>query len=80
MVLRYLLLIVTVICFIALTYGMWQNPRDVPWFIWGIWISLVLNFIYLITNGPDRGRLAGLIGLWIDAKESELRSRIKRGA
>ena len=81
-VLRYLLLIVTAICFVALTYELWKDHRNVPWYVIGIWISLVLNFVYLVMNAHKSStwRLFGLMGLWFDAKENELRARAKRGS
>jgi hypothetical protein len=48
------------------------------WFGWGLLICLSLNFIYLLLNDIDRKsnwRIFRLIGLWFDAKESELRQR-----
>ncbi|WP_396604873.1 hypothetical protein ACFLEY_22405 [Bradyrhizobium sp. YCK136] len=50
--LRYFLLTVTAICFVVLTYTMGdelvkKRHPDIPWFVWGIWISLALNFFYL---------------------------------
>jgi len=79
-VLRYLLLIVTAICFVALTYELWKDHHNIPWFVFGIWVSLILNFVYVATNEQKRPtwRLFGLTGLWLDAKESELRARVKR--
>jgi hypothetical protein len=76
-ILRYFLLIVTAICFVVLNYELWKDHSDVPWFVYGIWASLILNFIYLAVSAPKskRGRLSRLIGLWFDAKESELRAR-----
>jgi hypothetical protein len=83
--LRYLLIAVTAICLIVLTYTMGdelvkKRHPDIPWFVWGIWISLALNFFYLASNNskPSSGRISRLIGLWLDAKENELRSRAKR--
>jgi hypothetical protein len=78
--LRYFLLIVTAICFVDLNYELWKDHRNVPWFVYGIWASLILNFIYLAVGAPNGagGRLSRLIGLWFDAKESELSARAKR--
>jgi hypothetical protein len=79
-ILRYFLLIVTAICFADLNYELWKDHRGVPWFVYGIWVSLVLNFVYLAMATPEgpTWRLFRLIGLWFDAKESELRARAKR--
>jgi hypothetical protein len=43
---RYYLLAVTAISFAALTHTIWTS-RDAPWFAWGLWASLVLNFVFL---------------------------------
>jgi hypothetical protein len=53
-VLRYLLLIVTAICFATLTYELWKDHRNAPWFAYCIWISLVLNFAYLTASVPNQ--------------------------
>jgi hypothetical protein len=82
--LRYILLIATAISFAVLSWQMGQQYTkwhpDVPWFVWLFWIGLALNFFYLVSNGskPSSGRISRLIGLWLDAKENELRSRAKR--
>ena len=59
-----------------------KHQPDVPWFIFGIWFGLVLNFFYLYVNPPTATksdwRLFRLIGLWLDAKESELKARADR--
>ena len=47
--LRYLLLIVTAICFVTLSYEVWNALGEgiFPWGAYGLWVSLILNFIYL---------------------------------
>jgi hypothetical protein len=56
-VLRYLLLIVTAICFGYLTYELWKPPfRPIPWYVYGIWVSLIL--IYVVLSGRTK-RSAG---------------------
>jgi hypothetical protein len=64
-VLRYLLLIVTAICFAILTYELWKDHRNALWLAYCIWISLVLNFAYLAASVPKgpTWRLFGLIKL-----------------
>jgi hypothetical protein len=50
------------------------------------WVGLVvplgfaLNIFYLLRSAPHKasGRISRLIGLWMDAKEAELRRRSKR--
>jgi hypothetical protein len=47
-VLRYLLLIVTAICFGYLTYEVWKPPfHPTPWYVYGMWVSLGLMFVAL---------------------------------
>ncbi len=53
------------------------------WLSWGMLAFLGLNFLYLITHDQFRigfpsNRISRLIGLWFDAKESELRKRANR--
>ena len=83
--LRYFLIIVTAVFFMFLTYAMGdelltRRPPGIPWFVYGIWISLALNLFYLVLNSSEHslGRISKIIGLWLDAKENELRSRAKR--
>ena len=55
--LRYLLLIVTAVCFGYLTYELWTPPfRPTPWYLYGIWVSLIL--IYVVLSGRTK-RSAG---------------------
>ena len=49
------------------------------WFALAMLTLLALNFIYiLLVNQPTNWRIFRLIGLWFDAKESELRRRADR--
>lgn len=43
-------------------------------------LGFALNIFYLLRSGPRKasGRIGRLIGLWMDAKEAELRRRSKR--
>jgi hypothetical protein len=43
-------------------------------------LCLALNIFYLLRSAPQKasGRIGRLIGLWMDAKEAELRRRSKR--
>jgi hypothetical protein len=52
-------------------------PRaDEALVVYGLGSFLVLNFIYLLLgNRLAKGRIARLINLWFDAKETELRKR-----
>ena len=54
------------------TYEHGQPNRQ----LYGLLIFLALNFVYLLlADQPSSGRIFRLIGLWFDAKESELRQR-----
>jgi uncharacterized membrane protein len=49
-----------------------------PWLLVGYLACFALNFIYLLlAPQKSNSRLVRLIGLWLDAKESELRQRAK---
>jgi hypothetical protein len=48
------------------------------WFALGMLTLLALNFIYVLRGNGSGGRIFRLIGLWFDAKESELRQRADR--
>jgi hypothetical protein len=49
------------------------------WAFCGMLLTLGLNVIYLLRSGRlAKGRILQLIGLWMDAKESELRRRVSR--
>jgi len=43
--LRYLLLIVTAICFVTLSYEVWNALGEgiFPWGAYGLWVSLILH-------------------------------------
>ena len=57
-VLRYLLLTITAICFVTLSYEIWNAFGEAifPWGAYGLWASLILNFIYLIWSAPKQSR------------------------
>jgi hypothetical protein len=66
---------------------MGPTPQDPQlWLAYGILICVALNFMYLLMPArpyllmpaPLKGRIFRLIGLWLDAKESELRHRINQ--
>jgi len=50
--------------------------------IFSIAIALALNFLYLLIVPPlesnKKSRIATLVRLWLDAKEQELRDRVKK--
>jgi hypothetical protein len=79
--LRIILLVATAGFFASLAYDVaTKGGRDDPtWLAYGIFAFLALNFIYLLLgNRTSNWRIFRLIGLWFDAKESELRQRADR--
>jgi hypothetical protein len=79
--LRIILLIVTAGFFALAVYSVATKggSHDPTWLAYGVFTFLALNFIYLLLgNRPSNWRISRLIGLWIDAKESELRQRADR--
>lgn len=57
--------------------GEWRHSSEY-WFVMGLVTCSGLNFIYLLLNPQNSNwRIFRLIGLWFDAKESELRQRAK---
>ena len=70
--LRYFLIISSAIWFAFLSYTMGKEytktvddlhpfPPNVPWFVWLFWISLALNFFYLVfsnSSKPSSGRIS----------------------
>ncbi len=59
-----------------------KDRFNVPWFVFGWLFACVLNAWYLALNGasaskPQKSRILGLLTLWLDAKESELKARIQ---
>lgn len=79
--LRYLLVVVSAGTAGFLIY-VTVTDRHVPWFVYGWAAACVLNFVYLLLNHRPAGtfRLFRLWGLWLDAKEGELRARIGRNS
>lgn len=78
---RYVLLIGAAAGIVGLLY-LWRinpPPRDERWIVFGIFVFLALNLYYLwVTPATgSEGRLGRLFRLWLDAKETELRSRAK---
>ena len=76
--LRIVLLVGNAVLFAWLGYIVATDPEPAtdPQFVLacGVLILLALNFFYvLLANRPLNWRVFGLIGLWFDAKVSELR-------
>jgi hypothetical protein len=81
--LRIILLIANAALFALLIYFVVIEHYHYQWQQWlvacGLMIFLVLNFVcLLLANRPSNLRIFRLIGLWFDAKESELRQRADR--
>ena len=77
MLLRIILLIsnASLLAFFA---KMLSNRFFTPnWRTYALLIFLVFNFVYLLLGSTWHIRVFRLIGLWFDAKESELRKRAK---
>jgi hypothetical protein len=76
-ILRIVLLIGNTLLFVVLASDIAGASHRDPeiWIAWGILICLALNFVYLLAHKGSSGRIFRLIGLWFDAKESELRRR-----
>ena len=78
--LRIILLVGNAVLFAWLGYIVATDPEPAtdPQFLLacGVLTFLALNFVYvLLANRPFNWRALRLIGLWFDAKESELRRR-----
>ena len=83
MSLRIILLTANAVFFAWLCYIVATDPEPVtdPQFLLacGVLTFLALNFVYvLLANQPLNWRALRLIGLWFDAKKSELRQRVDR--
>jgi hypothetical protein len=79
-ILRIILLIANAVFFAWLGYIVATDPEpatDAQFLLaCGVLILLALNFFYvLLANRPFNWRALRLIGLWFDAKVSELRRR-----
>ena len=81
--LRIILLVGNAVLFAWLGYIVATDPEPAtdPQFLLacGVLTFLALNFVYvLLANRPFNWRALRLIGLWFDAKKSELRQRADR--
>jgi hypothetical protein len=81
--LRIILLVGNAVLFAWLGYIVATDPEPAtdPQFLLacGVLTFLALNFVYvLLANQPLNWRALRLIGLWFDAKKSELRQRADR--
>ena len=82
--LRIILLVGNAAIFAWLAYlfatniGLPKSPQS--WFGLGVLICSALNVLYLLlaNRRPLNWRIFRLIGLWFDAKESELRRRARQ--
>jgi hypothetical protein len=80
--LRYLLIIASAGTAAFLTFVSLAKPINAPWTVAGFIVACVLNVAYLVLSGPPNNRarasrMSGLFGLWLDAKEAELKNRAK---
>jgi len=80
MSLRVILLTANAVCLAWIGYIVATDPEPAtdPQFVLacGVLTLLALNFFYIsLANQPLNWRIFRLIGLWFDAKESELRRR-----
>ena len=76
--LRGFLLICNAAVSVCLAYIVTVRRNEQFWFALGMLTLLALNFIYVLRGNGSGGRIFRLIGLWFDAKESELRQRADR--
>lgn len=81
--LRYLLIAASVGTAAFLGYVSMTEQVHAPWFVFGWFFACLLNAGYLAWAGPSatkpqKSRIFGLFGLWLDAKEAELRERAKK--
>jgi hypothetical protein len=82
-ILRIILLVANAVFFAWLGYIVATDPEPAtdPQFVLacGVLTLLALNFFYvLLGNQPSNWGALRLIGLWCDAKESELRRRARQ--
>jgi hypothetical protein len=79
MLLRIILLVGNASLLALFAYQINYEYMQPDWRMYGLSIFLTLNFVYLgLADQPSNGRIFRLIGLWFDAKESELRQRADR--
>lgn len=81
--LRYLLIVASLGTASFLTYISVTQQVHARWIVTGWIAACILNAGYLSwavpsNNTPRKPRILGLFGLWLDAKESELKARAHR--
>jgi hypothetical protein len=81
--LRYLLITASLGTAFFLTYIELTEQVHARWLLAGWIAACVLNAGYLLgasspKSAPRKPRILGLFGLWLDAKESELKARVDR--
>jgi len=71
----------TTFCFIVYEVHNMHGRPDPLWPALLLPPGLFLNVVYLMFHHPiqGQGRLLRLVGLWLDAKEAELRKRADTG-
>jgi hypothetical protein len=80
--LRYLLIAASIGTAGFIGYITTKDRFEVPWFVVGWFLACILNAGYLVWDRPPAitpqiSRILRLLGLWLDAKESELKARIR---
>lgn len=78
--LRYLLIAASLETAAFLAYISMTEEVHAPWFVGGWFFACLLNAGYLVWAGspvsqPQKSRIFRLFGLWLNAKEAELRNR-----
>jgi hypothetical protein len=81
LVFRLVLLITNLGLFAALTREAVKNPAGWNWLGYALFACLAANVIYLLLN-PERMQLRvfRVLSLWLDAKETELRKRVRENS
>ncbi|MGY3497144.1 hypothetical protein ACVW1B_006563 [Bradyrhizobium sp. USDA 4502] len=81
-ILRHFLIVASLGTAAFLAYICLTETVNAPWTLAWFITACVLNVIYLglagAPNGGRKWRIFGLLNLWLDAKESELKARSAR--
>jgi hypothetical protein len=83
---RYVLILASAAALVLVLYAIHEQIQDfghLDFDDWRDWVAimippaLVLNLVYLVfgVSRSTSGRFSRLVGLWLDAKEAELRKR-----
>jgi hypothetical protein len=79
-VFRVALLLLNAALFAWLGYYVVKDPRHGELLGYAVLICLPANCLYLLLDRPSKARWRAfrIMGLWLDAKESELRGRAQK--